>query len=106
MGNVFATPRDDVRFARRAATATGRASLGPVLVGVAVVDQGARPASLGGTSITVSPATTSCWSLEGNVTAQRFYEAIGFVRLADIGRDDGTALRSYGLTLLPALERR
>ena len=43
---------------------------------------------------------------EGNVTAQRFYEAIGFVRLANIVRDDGTALRSYGLTLLPPPERR
>ena len=43
---------------------------------------------------------------EGNVTAHHFYEAIGFVRLADIVRHDGTALRSYGLTLLPAPKRR
>jgi ribosomal protein S18 acetylase RimI-like enzyme len=43
---------------------------------------------------------------EGNVTAQRFYEAIGFARLADIVRGDGTALRSYGLTLLAARERK
>ena len=42
----------------------------------------------------------------GQLTAHHFYEAIGFVRLADIVRHDGTALRSYGLTLLPAPKRR
>ncbi|HXW80131.1 MAG TPA: GNAT family N-acetyltransferase [Acidimicrobiales bacterium] len=42
---------------------------------------------------------------EGNVEAQRFYEAIGFIRLADVLRDDGTTLRSYGLGLLPVADR-
>jgi hypothetical protein len=38
---------------------------------------------------------------EGNATAQRFYEAIGFARLPDMIREDGSTLRAYELTPLP-----
>ena len=49
------------RFARRAATATERASLGSFLLRSPLSNSLARAASLGGTSSTFSLAATSCW---------------------------------------------
>ena len=49
------------RFARMAATATERASLGSFLLVSPLSSRRARAASLGGTSSTLSPAATSCW---------------------------------------------
>lgn len=39
-------------------------------------------------------------TLEGNATAQRFYEAIGFARVPDMAREDGSTPRAYALLSL------